>query len=220
MKEYLENLNHEQIEAVTSDAAVNMVLAGAGTGKTRVLISRIGHLIEEKHADPNKILAMTFTKKAAKEMKKRIAKIAEGNPQITTIHAWGAEFMRHHALYINFPTGFSIWDEADQSSVRAMLIEKHPEWRGCSEELLPYIAWVKTHHPKYWRDLADVQSDFQPPIIPGSRDMTPLTTAYHEYIRCQRDAYALDFQDLISVPLGLLTDEPLSQRYLTQIEHL
>ena len=103
--EYLKNLNEKQKEAVFSLDGPLLIVAGAGSGKTKVLISRIAHIIEKKKAYPNQILAVTFTNKAAKEMQERIGKIlkkgAIGLPWLGTFHSVCAKLLRKHARAVN-----------------------------------------------------------------------------------------------------------------------
>tara|TARA_Y100001970_G_scaffold91536_1_gene115481 strand:+ start:2870 stop:4897 length:2028 start_codon:yes stop_codon:yes gene_type:complete len=116
--EYLKNLNDKQKEAVLSLDGPLLIVAGAGSGKTKVLISRIAHIIEEKKAYPNQILAVTFTNKAAKEMQNRISKIlkkgAIGLPWLGTFHSVCAKLLRKHARAVNLNSNFTIVDQDDQ----------------------------------------------------------------------------------------------------------
>jgi len=116
--EYLKNLNEKQKEAVLSLDGPLLIVAGAGSGKTKVLISRIAHIIEKKKAYPNQILAVTFTNKAAKEMQNRISKIlnkgAIGLPWLGTFHSVCAKLLRKHARAANLNSNFTIIDQDDQ----------------------------------------------------------------------------------------------------------
>ena len=116
--EYLKNLNEKQKEAVLSLDGPLLVVAGAGSGKTKVLISRIAHIIKKKKAYPNQILAVTFTNKAAKEMQDRISKIikkgAVGLPWLGTFHSVCAKLLRKHAKAVNLNSNFTIIDQDDQ----------------------------------------------------------------------------------------------------------
>ncbi len=116
--EYLNNLNEKQKEAVLSLDGPLLIVAGAGSGKTKVLISRIAHIIEKKKAYPNQILAVTFTNKAAKEMQDRISKIlkkgAVGLPWLGTFHSVCAKLLRKHARAVNLNSNFTIIDQDDQ----------------------------------------------------------------------------------------------------------
>ncbi len=115
---YLDDLNPEQRLAVETLDGPVLVLAGAGTGKTRVLTTRIAHIINLGRAHPREILAVTFTNKAAREMKNRIGammgQVVEGMPWLGTFHAIGVKILRHHSEMVGLKNGFTILDVDDQ----------------------------------------------------------------------------------------------------------
>ncbi len=117
-KDYLENLNDAQKEAVLHLDGPLLIVAGAGSGKTKVLTSRIANIIKEKKAFPNQILAVTFTNKAAKEMENRVSKIlgsnAVGLSWLGTFHSICAKLLRKHASAANLNSNFTIVDTDDQ----------------------------------------------------------------------------------------------------------
>jgi len=117
-KDYLENLNDAQKEAVLHLDGPLLIVAGAGSGKTKVLTSRIANIIKEKKAFPNQILAVTFTNKAAKEMQNRVSKIlgstAVGLSWLGTFHSICAKLLRKHASAANLNSNFTIIDTDDQ----------------------------------------------------------------------------------------------------------
>ncbi len=117
--EFLKSLNTAQKKAVTHIDGPLLIVAGAGSGKTRVLTSRIANLIREKKAFPNQILAVTFTNKAAKEMQNRVSTIlktdANGLPWLGTFHSICAKLLRRHATAANLKSNFTIIDTDDQS---------------------------------------------------------------------------------------------------------
>jgi DNA helicase-2/ATP-dependent DNA helicase PcrA len=124
---YLDGLNPEQREAVvTLDGAV-LVLAGAGTGKTRVLTTRIVHILTLGRARPSEILAVTFTNKAAREMKLRIGEMVgeavEGMPWLGTFHSIGVKILRRHAELVGLKTNFTILDVDDQIRLMKQLLK-------------------------------------------------------------------------------------------------
>jgi len=116
--DYLKNLNEAQKEAVTHLNGPLLIVAGAGSGKTKVLTSRIAHIIAEKKAFPNQILSVTFTNKAAKEMQNRVSKIlgagATGLSWLGTFHSICAKLLRKHASAVNLNSNFTIIDVDDQ----------------------------------------------------------------------------------------------------------
>jgi DNA helicase II / ATP-dependent DNA helicase PcrA len=124
---YLAGLNPEQREAVEALDGPVLVLAGAGTGKTRVLTTRIAHVIATGRAYPSQILAVTFTNKAAREMKERIGlligKVAEGMPWLGTFHSIGTKMLRRHAELVDLRTDFTILDTDDQIRLMKQLLQ-------------------------------------------------------------------------------------------------
>lgn len=126
MEDYLKGLNESQFEAVTTLQGPLMVLAGAGSGKTRVLTMRIAHLITNG-VDPFNILALTFTNKAAKEMKERIAKVVgQSNAKslwMGTFHSVFARILRSEAHYLGYPSNFTIYDQQDALNVLKKVIK-------------------------------------------------------------------------------------------------
>lgn len=124
--DYFSGLNAEQREAVETTEGPLLVLAGAGTGKTRVLTTRIAHIVRQKLADRNQILAVTFTNKAANEMKQRIEHFepeTAGMKWVGTFHSISARLLRYHAELVDLQPSFSILDTDDQQRVIKQLLE-------------------------------------------------------------------------------------------------
>ena len=124
---YLAGLNAEQREAVETLDGPLLVLAGAGTGKTRVLTTRIAHILSQGRARPSEILAVTFTNKAAREMKTRVGamvgQIVEGMPWLGTFHSIGVKILRRHAEMVGLKPDFTILDVDDQIRLLKQLLE-------------------------------------------------------------------------------------------------
>ncbi len=124
---YLDGLNPEQREAVEATDGPILVLAGAGTGKTRVLTTRIAHLIATGKAFPSQILSVTFTNKAAREMKERVTRlvgdVAEGMPWLGTFHSISAKILRRHAELVGLKSDFTILDMDDQIRLLKQVIQ-------------------------------------------------------------------------------------------------
>ncbi len=124
---YLADLNPEQREAVETLDGPVLVLAGAGTGKTRVLTTRIAHILNLGRARPQEILSVTFTNKAAREMKERVGKmvgsVVEGMPWMGTFHSIGVKILRRHAELVGLKSDFTILDVDDQIRLMKQLLE-------------------------------------------------------------------------------------------------
>ncbi|WP_177159863.1 UvrD-helicase domain-containing protein, partial [Oenococcus oeni] len=116
MNDLLTGLNDKQKEAVLTTEGPLLIMAGAGSGKTRVLTHRVAYLVKEKHVDPWSILAITFTNKAAREMKERIAGLVDEEDArsiwVSTFHALSARILRRDVDKIGFTTSFSILDSS------------------------------------------------------------------------------------------------------------
>ena len=120
-------LNKEQLEAVTTTEGPLLVLAGAGSGKTRALTYRIAYLIHEKGVKPWHILALTFTNKAAEEMKQRVNDLVgiDANAVwVSTFHSACVRILRRHAELLGYTTSFSIYDSDDQKTLMKQVIKK------------------------------------------------------------------------------------------------
>ena len=134
----LDKLNEAQKQAVLETDGPVMVLAGAGSGKTRTLVTRIAYLLEEKRISPFKILALTFSNKAAREMRERVAsEVSEdlGALQITTFHAFCARILRSEAQYLGLSKNFTIYDTSESKAIAKSLLSK----RGIStKEISPF----------------------------------------------------------------------------------
>ena len=154
---YLTGLNAPQREAVLTTEGPVLVLAGAGTGKTSALTARLAHLIASRHAWPSEILAVTFTNKAAREMKERIARISggtiEGMPWLGTFHSVAARMLRAHAELVGLQSNFTILDTDDQLRLLKQLIlaAKLDEKRWPARQLASVIdrwknrGWTPAH---------------------------------------------------------------------------
>src|SRR5258708_6270822 len=113
-RDLLKDLNEEQAKAVENTQGPMIILAGAGSGKTRVLTYKVIYLINEKGVSPDNILMVTFTNKAAGEMKQRVSKFVKGNVTISTFHSLCAKILRFDGKNIGIPINFVIYDSQDQ----------------------------------------------------------------------------------------------------------
>lgn len=147
---FLKNLNFGQEKAVLTTEGPVMILAGAGSGKTRTLVSRITYLLEGLNISPFKILALTFSNKAAKEMRDRVSRdVASdiGSLQITTFHAFCAKVLRNEAQYLGLGKNFTIYDTSESKSIAKGILAR----RGVLEretspfEILYYVSELKNN---------------------------------------------------------------------------
>ena len=118
--DYASLLNKTQLQAVSTSSAHVRVIAGAGSGKTRVLTYRIAYLMDVFNVDPSSILAVTFTNKAANEMKERVEKLVGSSASFLTVctfHSFCARFLRREAYLLGFPPSFSILDDEDSGKL-------------------------------------------------------------------------------------------------------
>ncbi len=200
---YLSALNPAQRQAVEALDGPVLVLAGAGTGKTRVLTTRLAHLIATRRAQPWQILAVTFTNKAAREMQERIAALAgpagEGM-QIGTFHALAARFLRRHAEKVGLKPNFSILDTDDQIRLLKQILSAADidDTKWPARALLAIID--------RWKDKG-LRPDQAPEDASGFADgrAGALYAAYQERLRALN---ATDFGDLLMHNLTLFTQHP------------
>ena len=190
---YLEGLNPPQREAVEALEGPVLMLAGAGTGKTRALTARIAHLIATGTARPNEILAVTFTNKAAREMKYRIGALlgdsVEGMPWLGTFHSIGVKLLRRHAELVGLKPGFTILDTDDQLRLLKQVLAGFniDEKRWPARQMASIID--------NWKNRA-----WRPEAVPGAEAGafnnrgTEIYAAYQERLRALN---ACDFGDLL-----------------------
>ena len=203
---YLADLNPEQREAVEITEGPVLVLAGAGTGKTRVLTTRIAHILATGRAFPSQILAVTFTNKAAREMKQRIAGLigegmAEGMPWLGTFHSIGVRILRRHAELVGLKSDFTILDTDDQVRLLKQLIQAAnvDEKRWPARQLAAAIDSWKN------RGLApDKVSDGEAYAFANGKGRE----IYAEYQARLKVLNAADFGDLLTECLRLFRENP------------
>jgi len=212
LHDYLkQNLNTEQRAAVLQEGAV-MVVAGAGSGKTRVITARIAYLIREKNADPASIVALTFTNKAAGEMGERLATFLESHtslPFIGTFHAYCLSLLRANPGILPFPA-FSILDADDQRSLFKKLIKYYGLEKKVTASTLGHVI-SNAKNKMLQRDSAE--HDFFPQPF-----FKELYLAYESEKAAQR---SLDFDDLILQTLSAFhTNTPFRESFQHRIRHL
>ena len=200
--EYLRKLNPAQREAVIHTGAPLLILAGAGSGKTRVITTKIAWLVDRQGVDPRSILAVTFTNKAAQEMKERVLALAPGagTAVVRTFHSFGAWYLRRNAALAGLAPDFRIYDEDDSLSLLKTVLGPSED-RGSLRQALDEISRVK--------DLG-IPPDAPPEEI--AREGCNAST-YAAYEKAKQRTGNVDFGDLILLPLHLLRNQPeLRQR--------
>jgi DNA helicase-2/ATP-dependent DNA helicase PcrA len=211
----LDGLNDAQRQAVGSPLGAALVLAGAGSGKTRVLVHRVAWLIQVEGASPNSILAVTFTNKAAAEMRGRIETllgIPGGAMWIGTFHGLTHRLLRLHWREAGLPQSFQILDSEDQSRLLRKVLKALDldETRWVPREILWFINAQKDEglRPKHIKDDGD----------PTRRQLIKIYQAYED--ACQR-AGIVDFAELLLRAYELWRDNPaLLQHYRTRFRHV
>lgn len=217
----LAGLNDAQREAVLAIDGPVLVVAGPGSGKTRVLTHRIAYLMEVAHVPGDRILAVTFTNKAAREMRSRIEALREGRPLggvvMGTFHSFGARLLRENpgvvADRLGILPNFTIYDSADQADIaKAALIALDLDPKAYQpRRILGRISAAKSQliSPDEARNGAETY------------DEEVVARVYKEYERLLRRANALDFDDLLGRPIYLFEEAPqLLERYQERFQHI
>ena len=191
MTEILEQLNDEQIKPVLETEGPVLVLAGAGSGKTRVLTSRIAYLMEEKNVPASAILAITFTNKAANEMKERLSKIVDiSRAWVCTIHSMCVRILRNFASEAGISPNFSIYSETERSNI----IKK--SFQECDFDDEKLLKSVKFHIAN--AKMLGFEPDRYAQEYAGEYDIDEITKVYTRYQKHLRENNALDFDDLLN----------------------
>jgi DNA helicase-2/ATP-dependent DNA helicase PcrA len=216
---HLEGLNPEQLEATSHVEGPLLVLAGAGSGKTRVLTARICHLIHEHGVAPDRILAVTFTNKAAGEMRERIGGMLGRDPSgmwVGTFHALGARLLRRHGDRLGWDRAFSIFD-SDQS---LRLVKSVQESVGLDPKRWnpKAVRGAMSNAKNQLIDAATFAADSD-----GTFDLFVRTVArvYPEYQKTLEHQNAFDFDDLLMKPVELFEKVPeLLERYQKRFQFI
>lgn len=215
--DFASSLNKTQYEAVTTSARHVRVIAGAGSGKTRVLTYRIAYLIDEMNVDPYRVLAVTFTNKAAQEMKERVAKLVSANAQfltVSTFHSFCARFLRQEVHNIGYPSSFSIFDDEDQDKILKQ-IGTELGYRKGDETLKKAKAFISHQKTKgCYPD--DVKLSFRKSVL--EEECLKIYRLYEEQKTRQ---LALDFDDLILQTLYILENfDDVREKWHRRYQHI
>jgi DNA helicase-2/ATP-dependent DNA helicase PcrA len=226
---FLDQLNPQQREAVETTEGPVLILAGAGSGKTRVITYRIAYLIEHMGVMPESILAMTFTNKAAAEMGERVEKLVGGlsiaKPVISTFHSFCVRTLRRNIEALRIPSAtpgqppightknFVIYDESDQQSVVKSVMKRLglDDKQLTPRTVLSRISWAKNH-------MLDPQELYLQSADPKTERIAHL---FEEYRKELRKANALDFDDLLLEAVRLLKSAaPVREYYNRRFQYL
>ncbi len=212
----VDSLNDRQKEAVVNTDGPMLILAGAGSGKTKVLTTKVAYLIEEKNIDPNNILAITFTNKAAKEMKERIFRL-EGNSafyiQISTFHSFGLKILKENCELLGYEKNFTILDSDDSLSIIKKIMKE-------------LNIDANKYNPKA---IKNVISNNKNEIIDPEKYSLYVNTdfdeialeVYRKYEKSLKINNAVDFDDLLILPLKLFNNNPgVLQKYQEKYKYV
>ncbi len=214
----LEGLNPPQREAVTHAGSPLLIVAGAGSGKTRVLTHRIAYLLAERNVQPHQVLAITFTNKAAAEMRERVEALVGPRAKamwVSTFHSACVRILRREAGNVGMKSSFSIYDAADSQRLMSMVIreldldpKRYPARAFCTQ-----VSNLKN-------ELVDEET-FASRAADGDHNTRTLAAAYTAYQRRLRQADALDFDDLIMTTVNILQAFPaVAEHYRRRFRHV
>jgi DNA helicase-2/ATP-dependent DNA helicase PcrA len=190
----MKDLNPEQQKAVIHNQGPLLVIAGAGSGKTRVVVERIVSILKSG-VNPSEILAVTFTNKAAAEMKERVMHVCQRPPLITTFHSFGAKFLRESIEFLGFKKSFSIYDEDDSNSVL----------KDCFKQI--DVKPEKSHLKDLRQAISDAKNALLlPKDFQNQRGKDLFFQIYSRYQDHLKNCDAIDFDDLLLLPVLLLRD--------------
>jgi len=213
----LENLNKEQKEAVLSTEGPNLIVAGAGSGKTRVLTTRLAHIINSKKAWANQILCVTFTNKAAKEMQSRVIKYMDEKstavPWLGTFHSISVKFLRRHAAAIGLKGNFTIIDTSDQKKiVRNICKAEEIDAKKITPQFI--LSFIDK-----WKNKGLLPEDIKEEKFTGLEKS--IFKVYKIYQSKIRDLNACDFGDLILYCVKLFeNNSDIQQIYSSNFKYI
>lgn len=205
-------LNEKQKEAVLYTDGALLVLAGAGSGKTRVITHRFAYILREKKVKPFNILAVTFTNKAAYEMKERISKLVGydlSNVWIRTFHSTGLMILRQNPEYISYPKDFVVYDDNDSKALISAILKdfNYSKEKFSPSSILNKISSLKDDNISIDEFKKSIHSNFD----------EVAAKVYEEYEKRLRKSKALDFSDLIILPYKILKE---NQNLLDKYQNL
>ncbi|HET8601924.1 MAG TPA: DNA helicase PcrA [Segeticoccus sp.] len=214
----LEGLNPQQRAAVVHHGSPLLIVAGAGSGKTRVLTHRIAYLLAERGAQPGQILAITFTNKAAAEMRERVEALVGGRSKamwVSTFHSACVRILRREATKVGLKSSFSIYDAADSQRLMSMVLR---DMNLDPKRYPPRSFSAQVSNLK--NELVDEET-YAARAADGTHQDQVLAEAYANYQRRLRQANALDFDDLIMTTVNILQAFPeVAEHYHRRFRHV
>ncbi|MBB5140601.1 DNA helicase-2/ATP-dependent DNA helicase PcrA [Thermocatellispora tengchongensis] len=212
----LDGLNPQQRDAVVHHGSPLLIVAGAGSGKTRVLTHRIAYLLAERDVRPQEILAITFTNKAAREMKERVDKLIGPRSKamwVMTFHSACVRILRREAKHLGFPSSFSIYDQADSQRLMAMV---------CRELDLDPKRYPPRSFSAQVSNLKNELVDYETAADKASTHLEKtLASAYRAYQERLTESGAMDFDDLIMLTVNLFQAFPqVAEHYRRRFRHV
>lgn len=213
--QFVKTLNSEQVKPVLDTEGAVLVIAGAGSGKTRVLTSRIAHLVLEKGVSPNNIMAITFTNKAAKEMKERLSNLIGdlGDMWVSTIHSMCVRILRAGAEKLGYTRDFTIYDDSDKEKTLKRAFE------DLSLESDKLLKIVKNH-------ISDAKNECLSPeeyckAHKTERFIDDICRVYQKYDELLYQSNAMDFDDLLCKTYKLFVEHPeIADYYANRFEYI
>lgn len=216
MSVFVENMNNKQKEAILETEGPIMIIAGAGSGKTRVLTHRIAYLISEKNIYESNILAITFTNKAAKEMKERIYSIVGENAKyiwINTFHSMCVRILREHIDLLGYNKNFTILDVSEQKSIIKMILK---DLNYSEDEYEPTaILKIITNSKNQYLKPVDIENQARFGF------MKVVSEVYYEYEKYLRKNSVLDFDDLLIKTIDIFNKYPdVLKKYQNKFQYI
>ena len=212
----IDNLNERQLEAVTNLDGPMLVLAGAGSGKARVLTTKVAYLLDQKDISPRNILAITFTNKAAKEMKERIFNLVGREAfliQISTFHSFGLKLLKENYELLGYDSNFTIIDADDSLTV----IKKIMKEQGIDSNKYNYRA-IRSSISDNKNEMVSVK-EFEKFVYTDYDKV--VYEVYDEYEKSLKRSNAIDFDDLLLLPIKLFTEhKEVLEKYQEQYKYV